>query len=368
MTTKEELYKLLRIAIDNCDDLTLPEEVSFLDVMELSKEVGVNGLIVSGFQRMVDNGLRLTTASKEDKVKLKTWIGLSMMLEQKSMSQWEAVKKLVDLYAENGIITVGMKGMSVAQWYPNPMHRDSCDFDCFLLKKEDGGKVGFAYEDGNKVVEAVGVTVDRNIYVHSVFEYKGLMVENHHYLAAVKLSKRHRKMDALLRRLLVEEALQPVLDSRLMMGSPMFNAVFLTHHAHRHFLNKYLPLKLLSDWALFIKNNRSLDWESYWRVMNEFGMLRFAQSMTRLSCRLLGASVPFALPTDDEADSLLEGSLWDFPADSSDGSSRRSLFSRRLGIISDLMHARKRYKVFYDCSSFQMIVAYVKGYFLGGEE
>lgn len=157
--------------------------------MELSKEVGVNGLIVSGFQRMVDNGLRLTTASKEDKVKLKTWIGLSMMLEQKSTSQWEAVQKLVDLFAENGIITVGMKGMSVAQWYPNPMHRDSCDFDCFLLKKEADGKVGFAYEDGNKVVEAVGVTVDRNIYVHSVFKYKGLMVENHHYLAAVKLSR-----------------------------------------------------------------------------------------------------------------------------------------------------------------------------------
>ena len=67
-------------------------------------------------------------------------------------------------------------------------------------------------------------------------------------------------------------------------------------------------------------------------------------------------------------DLLLEGNLWDIPASSSDGSDRRSLFSCRLGIISDLMRARKRYIVFYDCNSFPMIVAYVKGYFLGGEE
>lgn len=365
MNTKETLYKLLRIAIGNCDDLSLPEDVSFLDVMELSEKVGVNGLIVSGFQLMVDNGLRLATASKEDKVRLKTWIGLSMMLEQKSMLQWGATQKLVDLYARHGIATVGLKGMTVAQWYPNPMHRESCDFDCFLLKKEADGKVGFAYEEGNRIVEAEGVSVDRNIYVHSVFEYKGLVVENHHYLAAMKLSKRHRKMDELLRSLLLVEPLQPVLGSQLMMGSPMFNAVFLTHHAHRHMLNEYMPLKLLCDWALFIKNNSKLNWSLYQEYMGEFGMLRFAQSMTRLACKLLGANVPFTLTSDDEADSFLEECIWQLPTE---GASGKSLFARRLGIITNLMYARKRYKVFYDCSSFHMIIQYVRGYLFGGED
>ena len=72
MRTKDTLYKLLRIAIGNCDDLALPKEVSFLDIMDLSEAVGVNGLIVSGFQKLVDNGLRLTPTTKEEKKRLKT--------------------------------------------------------------------------------------------------------------------------------------------------------------------------------------------------------------------------------------------------------------------------------------------------------
>ena len=368
MSTKEALYKLLRIAIGNESDLSLPENVNLAEVMELSEQVGIGGLAVCGFQRMVDSGLDLIAATKEDRIRRMHWIGLSMMHEQKTKLQWRSVQTLLDLFADNGITTVGLKGITVAQWYPNPMHRDSCDFDCFLLKEGTDGKLVPAYEEGNKVVENEGVSVDRNIYVHSVFKYGELVVENHHYLAAVKLSKRHRRMDSLLRRLLAEEPLQTVMDSRLMMGSPMFNAVFLTHHAHRHFLNEYIPLKLLIDWALFIKNNQTLDWKNYWEVVDKFGMLRFAQSMTRLSCRLLGATVPFSLTTDNEADSFLEESLWDRTASSPVGTVRRSLFSRHLGIISNLMHARDRYKVFYDCSSFRMIVAYMKGYLFGGED
>ena len=361
---KDVLYKLLRIAIGADDDLTFPEDVSLTEVLDLSELAGVNSFAVSGLQRMMDRGFVMSPAQKVEKQRLITCIGLSMMMEQKSSLQWKAAQQLVELYAQDGITTVGLKGITVAQWYPNPMLRDSCDFDCFLLKKGSDGKVRFAYEDGNQVIETKGVHVDKNIYVHSVFEYKELVVENHHYLAAVKLSKRHRQMDAFLRKLLMDEPLHPVMDSNLMMGSPMFNAVFLTHHAHRHFLNEYMPIKLLMDWALFIKNNQSLDWHHYQEYADEFGMLRFAQSMIRLAGKLMGVSAPIDLPEDAEADELLENSLWEFP-EAPIG--KRTLFSRRLGIIGKLMHSRKKYKVFYDSSSLAMIVSYVKGYFFGKE-
>ena len=361
MTTKEALYKLLSIAIGNESDLTLPEDVSLVEVMDLSEMAGINGVVVSGLQKLVDNGFVLSADTKQRRM---TRIGRSMMMEQKTAQQWNSIRRLVDLYTQNGLTTVGLKGMTVAQWYPNPMQRDSCDFDCFLLKDEDDGKLGFAFEEGNKIVEANGVHVDRNIYVHSVFAYGDVTVENHHYLSAVKLSKRHRNLDELLRELLLSEPLQPVMDTKLMTGSPMFNAVFLTHHAHRHMLNEYMPIKLLTDWALFIKNNPSLDWERFWKYADGFGMLRFAQSMTRFASNRLGTTLPFELPVDEVADELLENSIWDFPKESASG---KSLFSRHLGIITNLVHARKRYKVFYDYSAFQMIAAYVKGYFFGEE-
>lgn len=364
MTTKDALFKLLRIAIGNEDDLSLPGDISLLEVLDLSEKLGINGLAVSGFQKLVDNGFDLISATKENKQRRMTWIGLSMMMEHKTKLQWEAIQKLVGIFRENEITTVGLKGVTIGQWYPNPLQRESCDFDCFLLKKKKNGDFEYAYEDGNRAMEAIGIDVDRRIYVHSVFDFKGLTVENHHYLAAVKLSKRHKEMDNVLRTLLVSEPLQPVMDSQLMMGSPMFNAVFLTHHAHRHMLNEYMPIKLLTDWALFIKNNPTLDWQRYWGYVEEFGMLRFAQSMTRLACRLLGAVVPLNLPPDDEADGLLEAGLWDVP-EAPDG--HRSRFVQHLSIVERLLHARKRYRVFYDTSSLGMIWAYVRGYLFGGE-
>lgn len=365
MTTKEVLYKLIRIAFGNEKDLSLPNDVRYKEVMDLSELTGVSWLVINGLQKCIEKGDVSFNTNLEEKAVLLQWIGAALMAEQQSTQQWNACQKLVELYALNGITTVGLKGMTVAQWYPNPMHRSSCDFDCFLLKEDASGERQFAYEEGNRVVEENGVQVDRNIYVHSIFNYKGLTVENHHYLAAVKLSKRHRKMDAFLGKLLIKEPLQPVMGSKLMMGSPMFNAVFLTHHAHRHFLNEYMPIKLLTDWALFVKNNSSLNWKLYQEYVNQFGMLRFAQSMTRLAGKLMGVSVPFELPEDAEADDLLENSLWDLPEVSS---GKRTLFSRHLGIISKLMHSRKKYKVFYDSSSLAMILAYVKGYFFGKEE
>ena len=374
--TREGLYKLLRIALGNEGDLVFPDDANFLEVMEASERLCMGGLAVSGFQKLVDSGVYVAPSEKAQKQRMMQWLGLSMMMEQNSKLQWEAAQQLVELYARHGITTVGLKGMTVAQWYPNPMYRPSCDFDCFLLapkppkgefesderrRTKDEGRDA-VWEEGNRIVEREGVTVDRNIYVHSIYEYKGLVVENHHYLAAVKLSKRYRRLDEEFRRMLISEPLEPVSGSKLMTGSPMFNALFLTHHAHRHFLNEYMPMKLLCDWALFIQHNGDLDWQRYCEFVDRYGMLRFAQAMTRLACRLLGAGVPFALPEDDDADKLMEESIWDIPEGEQGG---KSLFARRLDIISHLLHARKRYKVFYDISSLQMIVAYVKGYFFG---
>ena len=143
---------------------------------------------------MVDSGFDMIASTKEDKQRRMTWIGLPMMHEQKSMLQWNATLKLVDVFAKQRITTVGLKGMTVAQWYPNPMQRDSCDFDCFLLKEGP---------DGRRVPTRMGTRWS-------------------------------------------------------------------------------MPIKLLCDWALFIGKNPSLDWERFWRYTDEFGMLCFAQSMTRL--------------------------------------------------------------------------------------
>ena len=74
---------------------------------------------------------------------------------------------------------------------------------------------------------------------------------------------------------------------------------------------------------------------------------------------------PVDLPSDEEADGLLEAGLWELP-DAMHG--RRSRFAQHLSLVGSLLRARKRYWVFYDISSLGMILAYVRGYLFGGEE
>ena len=147
MTAKEALYKLIRISLGNENELSLPKDVCIFEVMDLSDMTGVSGLAILGYQKVTDSGFNTSLANKEDKERLLQWLGLSMMLEQKSSLQWKAIQQLVKRFAQQGIITVGLKGMTVAQWYPNPMLRDSCDFDCFLLKEQTDGSRNYAYEE-----------------------------------------------------------------------------------------------------------------------------------------------------------------------------------------------------------------------------
>ena len=141
MTTREALFKLLRIGIGIDNDLILTDDVNISEVLDLSEYVGVNSFAVSGLQKLIDEGL----AVKVEKQRLLNGIGLSLMIEQKSKLQWDTIQKLVELFDQNGITTVGLKGITVAQLYPNPMLRDSCDFDCFLLKKGADGSAPFPF-------------------------------------------------------------------------------------------------------------------------------------------------------------------------------------------------------------------------------
>ena len=73
----------------------------------------------------------------------------------------------------------------------------------------------------------------------------------------------------------------------------------------------------------------------------------------------------FTLPSDAAADELLENSIWDLP----DGQQAQgSMFARRFKLMKSILHSRERYRVFYDASSFAILIAYIKGHLFGGED
>lgn len=73
----------------------------------------------------------------------------------------------------------------------------------------------------------------------------------------------------------LEEKLSNVNNAFLM--TPTMNAIFLMRHMSAHFVSESIPLRMLYDWALFLKNCAAkVDWTLVIKMYERSGMMRFA--------------------------------------------------------------------------------------------
>lgn len=309
----EVLFKLLRLALGTEADASLPEGVDWPALVELASQHGVAALAYDGLQKCYEADPRLVLPLDREFKQVKyDWFGAVLNVEIQYEAKWNAVVELAQAFTSVGLRTLVLKGFLVSSCYPVPQHRYSCDFDCFLMGE---GPVTDreAYELGNRTMEASGVKVDRSHYKHSSFHFKGINVENHQFLTGWRGSRRWKRFELELEGMLegsrpVEgssgalgtsgamrpsEGLRPVEGTSLLVGPPLFNALFLTRHAHQHFLiEDGISLRHVCDWAMFLRRYHSeFDWDEFLGVCARYGLDRFACSMTRLAAYVCGVDV-----------------------------------------------------------------------------
>ena len=263
----EVLFKLIRVALGNEDDFSLPNVVNWQEVYELSLKQEIGAIVYDGIMALGDCGI--------DEILKYKWVGQSMVIEQKSEQQWRSVCQLADLYAQYGIRTNVLKGFSFADYYPYPFHRQSSDIDICLLDD---------FEKGNQTVENIGVVVDRSENVHSKFYFAGAHVENHQFCVRVKGSNLYKQIEHYLECLLRDGGIQ-IGTTSLIKPSWLFNALFFMCHARVHFLvEEGITLKYLCDWIL-LKLDREKDKyiDDFWLDCEKFGLLKFAKTIDEVA-------------------------------------------------------------------------------------
>ncbi len=322
------------------------------DVYNLGVQQGVAAIQFAGLQQLADAQIDLPFQLPERKLKMK-WFAHAMQVENHCNTQQKTASELAEIYAENGIRTVVLKGVAAGCNYPQPNYRPCGDLDCFLMGD---------YEQGNLIAERLGAKVERDFYKHSHISYKGLTVENHQFCTAVRGSKKTKVFERLLQSLLSQEGTTMIGNTRLECPSPMFNALFLTHHAQKHLLSEGIALRHLCDWAMLIyKQSDRIDWIKFKSYCDEYGMSHFAESMTRLSEKLLNVKVPtsYNISSNDERDRYLLNEIMNGV---SHNSSSESIWKHRLGIVKNIFNSRERYKMFSETSYSQSICQLVYGY------
>ena len=119
-------------------------EIDFAEVLRLSEEQSVVGLVAAGIEHIVDK--------KPQKKDVLQFIGRTVQLEQRNQAMNFFIGVLVEKMREAGIYSVLVKGQGVGQCYERPLWRSCGDVDLFFDAEN--------YERANGFLTPLAVSVE----------------------------------------------------------------------------------------------------------------------------------------------------------------------------------------------------------------
>lgn len=263
--TAKTLFNLIRKALNPDSLIEIPADATWQEALDLAIAQGVMGLCFEAVEKLPAN-------QRPPLEMLMQWYGHTE--QQCSMYEhtWAVACKLDRLWAAEGIQATVLKGRAIAQYYPVPSHRYSCDLDVFI-----GSDWGRACE----LLENKGVRLEHEVYKEVEFTLDGVYVECHRYITPLRGHKNLLKVERCLRSLLDNEPKVYFEGTTLACPPLMFNAILFVEHALGDFQQGNLTLKHLVDWALL--RRQTVNRNVFEMRCKEFRFDRFVALMNALA-------------------------------------------------------------------------------------
>lgn len=203
-----------------------------------------------------------------------TWYGVAEKSQRGYKKRIMVMENLAKVFKKAGLDVMFIKGATLAKYYPVPEWRMFSDIDFYLYGK---------YDEGLKVLKEIGVDFDERAHHHSTGSILDILLENHYDFVDRVNHKCNLLIDDELKKLAVEEGKNypftfedMTIDNAFCM-SPTMNAIFLMRHMSTHFASETIPLRMLYDWALFLKkDSENVDWNKVLHIYEKSGMDCFA--------------------------------------------------------------------------------------------
>lgn len=301
------LLKLLSIALGT-EEVYKPfplgealEVEQWKEVVRLSYEHKVSALAVDGLQASQYDPYKGLDGAQAAALKavLDPWRMDVENTENSYAYYVEALKTLCQLFKDNGLTPILLKGYGLSLNYPKPSHRGAGDIDLFLMDKD--GRL--ATEQGVALMaRLLGIKAHKEQH-HYAFAFLGLSVELHYDVTDVLWnSESETYMVERLREMVLEGCTPcPGIESAL-LPSAMFNAVFLMRHSFGHCTTASCKMRQYVDWMLFVQRHHpEVDWVSVRHEWQKGGMLPFADGLCTLLHNWLNLDLQLCPTGADEA-------------------------------------------------------------------
>ena len=286
------LLNLIKIALGKSTICTLPNTLEWNILFDMSMKQCVPSVVLDGLNKSLasepcqDN----KGIGKRDKLK---WLSMVLNMERQYTIHESIIAELAAFYREAGYQMMLLKGYGLSKYWPIPYHRPTGDIDIYLMHLNSEGKEKSrpAWECADKLMtEKFGILVDKSHHHHSVFTYKGIMVENHFDFVNVHSHNSNRWIENEFKTLALKGNEEFTFDNgaKLLFPSPLLNCLFIARHNAIHFAAEHLNLRQLLDWVLFVeKRHKDIDWNYFWNIAKKMGMEMFILCMAFIAIRQL---------------------------------------------------------------------------------
>lgn len=294
--TQSLVLSLIRRSIDNNAIINedLLSSADWTKVLSLCASQGVLGLCFYAVET-------LSEECRPPKPLLLRWIGEVVNLENSYKSHLLALKHLVGLYEAEDIRTLLLKGYGLSLYWPRPEHRPCGDIDCYNFGK---------HELADEIVsQKYGITIDNSHHKHSVFDFEGMMVENHYEFLNGVAHRSTAEIERILETEIQKGCSEDSSIKNLFYPSSRFNSLYLLRHSAEHFASVEINLRQVLDWGFFVQSN-NVDWEWLLRQLDVVGMKTYLAVLNAICINYLGFQASL-FPELDVDSSLVERSLHD---------------------------------------------------------
>lgn len=286
------LLNLIKIALGKSTKCTLPNTLEWNILFDMSMKQCVPSVVLDGLNKSLASEPCQDNKGivKMDKLK---WLSMVLNMERQYTKHESIIAELAAFYQKAGYQMMLLKGYGLSKYWPNPNHRPTGDIDIYLMFMNSEGKEksqpAWKYAD-KLMTEKFGIQVDNSHHHHSVFTYKGIMVENHYDFVNVHSHRSNRLIENEFKTLALKGNEEFTFDNgaKLLFPSPLLNCLFVARHNAIHFAAEHLNLCQLLDWALFVeKRHKDIDWDYFWNIVKKMGMEKFVLCMAFIAIRQL---------------------------------------------------------------------------------
>lgn len=273
----EVVLQLLHKALNPSGEIDIPDEIDWDRALSLASGHCVSAICLEAVE--------LLPAGVVPKKQLLQWFGQTEMQRGQYQLAWDVACKLDGLWKTQGIQATVLKGRAIAQYYPVPHHRYSCDLDLFIGKD---------WDRACEVLENKGVKLGREIYKEVEFTMDNVYVECHRYITPLRGNRQLQAFERYLRSLLNGGQFSLFEGSSLVCPPLMFNVLLFMEHALGDFLHGKLLLKHIADWVVL--RRQAVDWDVFKEKCKEFRFDRFVSLIDALADVVEGKKEYGALP------------------------------------------------------------------------